>query len=279
MNNTINTAKLSASERVQRSLKKRYRSERMFRSFGIISIAIGLLALLVLFTEIISKGIGAFQQTYITLEVTLDREVLGLESVDEDSLALANFDGVVKKALRDFFPDVTKRGEKRELYAMLSYDNSYRLKDMLAAKPELLGQTIRMEMLADDDVDTYIKSLGDDEAFDARMSERQLEWIGQLQKEGRVEKRFNTILFTQGDSAEPEQAGILGAALGSFFTLLVTLALSFPIGVAAAVYLEEYAQKSRLTDFIEVNINNLAAVPSVIFGLLGLAIFLNFFSI
>jgi phosphate transport system permease protein len=112
-----------------------------------------------------------------------------------------------------------------------------------------------------------------------RISDRQMSWIDQWDQDGRIEKRFNKTFFTAGDSREPELAGIWGAAVGSFYTLVVTLILSFPIGVAAAVYLEEFAPKNRLTDLIEVNINNLAAVPSIVFGLLGLAVFLNFFGL
>ena len=111
------------------------------------------------------------------------------------------------------------------------------------------------------------------------MSDQQLGWIDKLESEGRLEKQFNTDFFTQGDSREPETAGIWGAVIGSFYTLIVTLALSFPLGVAAAVYLEEFAPQNRWTDIIEVNINNLAAVPSIVFGLLGLAVFINFFGL
>jgi phosphate transport system permease protein len=112
-----------------------------------------------------------------------------------------------------------------------------------------------------------------------RLKDKQIAWIDRLKEDGRITKKFNTTFFTAGDSREPELAGIKGAALGSFFTLIVTLLLSFPIGVAAAVYLEEFAPKNRWTDLIEVNINNLAAVPSIVFGLLGLAVFLNFFGL
>src|SRR5690606_35069088 len=133
-------------------------------------------------------------------------------------------------------------------------------------------------LLADDDVDTYVKSRGDGEPFMGRLDENQVAWIEELITAGQIKRKFITIFFTSGDSSEPELAGILGAMVGSALTLLVALVLSFPIGVAAAIYLEEYAGRNRFTDFIEVNINNLAAVPSVIFGLLGLAIFLNFFN-
>jgi phosphate transport system permease protein len=112
-----------------------------------------------------------------------------------------------------------------------------------------------------------------------RLTDAQLEWVDRLVEQDRLEKRFNTTFFTAGDSREPELSGIRGAVVGSFYTLLVTLLLAFPIGVATAVYLEEYAKRNRWTDLIEVNINNLAAVPSIVFGLLGLAVFINFFGI
>ncbi|MDC1145159.1 phosphate ABC transporter permease PstA, partial [Porticoccaceae bacterium] len=134
-------------------------------------------------------------------------------------------------------------------------------------------------ILADDDIDTYYKSWLDGEPYAARMSDKQITWIDQLHNEGNIRLQFNSNLFTRGDSREPEQAGIRGAIMGSLFTLILTLLLSFPIGVSAAIYLEEFAPKNRWTDFIEVNINNLAAVPSIIFGLLGLAIFINFFHV
>jgi phosphate transport system permease protein len=134
---------------------------------------------------------------------------------------------------------------------------------------------------ADDDVDMLIKGRlpRGDEQNPGRLSKQQLAWIDHLQDQGRIRKQFNRTFFTSGDSREPELAGIWGAVCGSFFTLLVTLILSFPIGVASAIYLEEFAPKNRWTDIIEVNINNLAAVPSIVFGLLGLAVFLNVFQL
>ena len=140
----------------------------------------------------------------------------------------------------------------------------------------MLNSTQRLWVLADDDIDTYYKSLSS-EPYAERMTEQQLEWVQSFVDSGDIKTVFNTRFFTDGDSSEPEMAGIRGAVLGSLLTLLVTLALSFPVGVAAAIYLEEYAPSNRLTDFVEVNINNLAAVPSIIFGLLGLAIFINVF--
>ena len=153
------------------------------------------------------------------------------------------------------------------------------IRDRLIANPLLLGEQEHIWILADDDIDTYYKSWLDGEPYAARMSDKQIAWIDQLHNEGNIRLQFNSNLFTRGDSREPEQAGIRGAIMGSLFTLILTLLLSFPIGVSAAIYLEEFAPKNRWTDFIEVNINNLAAVPSIIFGLLGLAIFINFFHV
>ncbi len=328
--------KFSAAEQVQRSLKKRYRAEKRFRLYGIVSIVIGLLALLLLFTKIFSAGIGALQQNYVNLNIIFDSDTLDVNprvfevyeqvqtayekehwgrELKEDlkdeaiilpslqfysdeiknieaefgqditeilnqrnqQLASANYTGVIRNSLRERFPDVTSRGDKRALYSLISVGASYYLRDMLDKNWHILGTEKSLTLLADDDLDTYVKSLGDAEPFIGRLKENQVAWIESLLEKGEIETRFNTNFFTSGDSSEPEQAGILGAMLGTFFTLMVTLLLSFPVGVAAAVYLEEYAKKNRFTDFIEVNINNLAAVPSVIFGLLGLAIFLNLF--
>jgi phosphate transport system permease protein len=153
---------------------------------------------------------------------------------------------------------------------------------MVLANPGLLGQSRELWLPADDEVDLFVKAggtAGTVAGEEQRLSEQQINWLGKLQAEGRLEKRFNTTFFTGGDSREPELAGIWGATKGSFFMLIVTLLLSFPLGVAAAIYLEEFAPRSWLVDVIEVNINNLAAVPSIVFGLLGLAVFINFFGL
>jgi phosphate transport system permease protein len=149
---------------------------------------------------------------------------------------------------------------------------------MLLKTPQLLGQTRSVWLIADDDVDMFVKGnvLRDTPESERRISNQQLAWVDQLAAGGRIRRAFNTRLFTAADSREPELAGLWGAVLGSIYTLILTLSLSFPLGVATAVYLEELAPKNRLMDFIEVNINNLAAVPSIVFGLLGLAVFINF---
>lgn len=273
-----NTNKPATAELVENSLRRRYAAEKRFRLYGVLSILIGVLALVVLITDIVGNGIGAFRQTYVTLEVNLDPQVLDITELTPESVRSANYTGAVRESLRAVFPEVSGRSQKRNLYALMSYGAGFQLRDRLQESPELLGQTMTLALLADDDVDTYVKSIEDGEPFTGRLNEDQVQWVDRLVESGRVEMRFNSSFFISGDSAEPEQAGILGALLGSLFTLFVTGMLSFPIGVAAAIYLEEYAKRNRYTDFIEVNINNLAAVPSVIFGLLGLAIFLNFFN-
>ncbi|GAA6169104.1 phosphate ABC transporter permease PstA [Sessilibacter corallicola] len=274
----MNSNKPSTIDLVNRNLQKRYRAEKRFQIFGIASIGFGLLCLLVLFTDIVSKGAGAFTSHYIQLTVNLDPDDLDITDItDESQLALADYQGVVRKALRDKFPDVKKRGDRRKLYGLVSNSAGFRLQEILKNDPEKLGEQLTLWVLADDDIDTYAKSKNDAEPFTGRLNDKQIGWVNTLLDSGEMQSRFNRVLFTSGDSREPEMAGIRGALLGSLYTLLVTLVLSFPIGVAAAVYLEEYAPKNKFTDFIEVNINNLAAVPSIIYGLLGLAIFINFF--
>ena len=266
--------------KIKRSLKRRSRSETRFRWYGRIAIILGLAAVFTLFVDIISKGHGAFKATYIQLEVHYDPDVIGINSLTDKSLLMqANWDALPKQALRNRFSDVSGRRDKRKLYKLVSNGAGFDLKDRLLANPDLFGKTETRWILVDDDIDTYYKSWLDGEPYAARLSAKQVQWIDQLHQQGQIRLQLNTNLLTRGDSREPEQACIRGAVVGSLLTLLLTLMLSFPIGVAAAIYLEEFAAKNRFTDFIEVNINNLAAVPSIIFGLLGLAVFINFFHV
>ncbi len=270
------------TEAMARRLRKRRAAEHRFRAYGIVAITLAVAALATLFTSIVGNGYTAFQQTFIELEVTYDPEVLGLgEARDAAAVSAANYSGLVKKTMRDMFPDVKGRKARRALYGIVSSGASFMLRERVIADPGIIGRTQRVWVPADDDIDMLIKGHIDRNApeTERRVKDHQIAWITSLEEAGRIEKRFNTTFFTAGDSREPELAGIRGAAVGSFYTLLVTLALSFPIGVAAAVYLEEFAPTNRLTDLIEVNINNLAAVPSIIFGLLGLAVFINFFGL
>ena len=266
--------------KIQHSLKSRNRSEARFRWYGRLAIFIGLAAVATLFVDIIGKGHGAFQATYIKLDVHYDQQLIGIDNLtDAEQMVAGNWQALPKVALREKFPGVSGRSDKRRLNNLLSSGVGYDLKDRLVANPQLLGEKESVWTLADDDIDTYFKSWLAGDAYAARLSEKQVLWIAELHQQGLIELQFNINLFTRGDSREPEQAGIRGAVMGSLLTLVLTLMLSFPIGVSAAIYLEEFAPKNKWTDFIEVNINNLAAVPSIIFGLLGLAIFINFFHV
>jgi phosphate transport system permease protein len=261
---------------VRAGLAKRYRTERRFKLYGLAAISISLLCLAILFISIVGSGYTAFQQTYIQIEVFFDPAVLG-----QENLSTADFPGLVKRTLRSMFSDVKGRRDKRALYKLVSPGAAFQLREMILKDAGLVGKTVSVWVPADDDVDMLVKGHFDRNASESgrRLNNKQLAWIDELSRRGKIEKRFNKIFFTAGDSREPELAGIGGAATGTFLTLVVTLILSFPIGVAAAVYLEEFAPKNRWTDLIEVNINNLAAVPSIVFGLLGLAVFLNFFGL
>jgi phosphate transport system permease protein len=262
-------------EQVKRGLKKRYARERRFRLYGILAIGTSFLFLLILLTDITVKAWPAFTQTWVQIEVDFDPEIIGVDEVTIKKARQGNFRKAIKKSLYAQFPDVTKRKQKKTLSQLISSGAQYRVRDLLLAHPEWLGTLQTVWVKADDQLDIWLKSDGEQ----GRITEEQQIWISELQAENRIETRFNTTLFTAGDSREPEQAGILGALMGSLYTLLVTFVLSLTIGVSAAIYLEEFAPQNRFTDLIEVNINNLAAVPSIIFGLLGLAIFINFFGV
>tara|TARA_B100000287_G_scaffold203864_1_gene192395 strand:- start:880 stop:2139 length:1260 start_codon:yes stop_codon:yes gene_type:complete len=263
------------------NLKSRLAKEKRFKAYGIISIITALTLLTILFVSIFSQGYTAFQETRIQLPVYFDQEILDPNKTsDWSDIKKANFNGLVKQSIRNLFPEVSGRSNKRKLYKIVSSSAEYQIRSIVNNDLSIIGSKQNIWVLADDDVDMLIKgninrNLPENER---RIDDQELIWIEYLESENLIKKVFNKTLFTSGDSSESEQSGILVALLGSFYALLITLVLSFPIGIATAVYLEEFAPKdNKFVDFIEVNINNLAAVPSIIFGLLGLAIFLNFF--
>lgn len=273
------TDQRSQAEIVRQSLKRRYRKERRFRLYGMTAIAIALLSLVVLFTDIIGKGYTGFIKTTMTLEVVLDSEQMYLDDAsDKDQMSMADFQAPIITALQKHFPEVEERKDLRELSRLAGSYASNQIKDLLARQPELLGTTQTMEFLVHDTVSVYVKH-ADNPAYSIRLSEQQQRWVDELVEKGVVDTGFNDVFFSRGDSREPSNAGILGAIVGSLLTMVVTLVIAFPVGVAAAVYLEEFAPQNKFTDFIEVNINNLAAVPSIIFGLLGLAVFIGVFGL
>ena len=266
---------------VKASLGKRYAAEKRFRLYGVVAIASSIGFLFILLASIISKGLPAFTQTFVKLDVELSTDALGIsDSPTRQELRAANYSGLIKQTMRDRFPEVTKRGDKKALYGLISTGAQYELYDRVAANPELLNTTLSLWVPTDDELGAIIKSGADltqPDSIVTRMSDKQIGWAKELKDAGDLDVRFNSTFFKNGDSREPELAGIRAALMGSAFTLLITFTLSFPIAVAAAIYLEEFAPQNRWTDIVEVNINNLAAVPSIVFGLLGLAVFINFF--
>ena len=263
-------------------LRRRYAAERRFRFYGLAAIGLAATILVVLLGTIVYRGVPAFFQTFVQLEVYFDPEVIApTGEVNRQTLAIADFQSLAKKALYEHFPDVTERRDRRALTQLLSQGADWELRERVWEDPSLIGTTQTVWLKTSADVDTFMKGVvtAEVDEADRRLKDNQIAWLQALQAEGWIETRFDTEFFTTGDSREPEMAGIWGAVVGSFLTLVVTLIVSFPIGVLAAVYLQEFAPKNKWTDFIEVNINNLAAVPSIVFGLLGLAVFLNFFGL
>jgi len=276
----MNRTAAETRARVERSLNRRYWAERRFRAYGLGAVLLGLAFVVVLFTSLISQGWSAFRQAYVTIDVYYDPAVIDPEGTRlPETLAVADYATVVRNALKKRFPDVEGRQASRALGALVSSAAAHVVQDHLEARPALIGQHERLTVLASDKVDQLIKGRIDRKMDEASRSitDQQVAWIDALLADGSLSLRFNRGFFSNGDSREPEQAGVWGAVVGSILTLGVTLLLSFPIAIAAAIYLEEFARRSRWTDLIEVNINNLAAVPSIVFGLLGLALFLNFF--
>lgn len=270
------------SDRVAASLKSRYAAERRFRAYGLAAICFAIFCLALLLFTIFRTAAPAFTQTMIQLDVTLyPQEIDPAGTRDPQAISTADYQKLIRDALDDLFPSVTDRRERRELMAMLSPGATYFLRAKVMADPSLIGQRVVIDVPFSDDLDQLAKGRIDAESETAtrRVTDKQIEWFERLEQRGLVRQAFNTTLFTAGDSRSPELAGIWGSLVGTFWTMLITMAIAFPLAIGAAIYLEEFAPKNRWTAMIEVNINNLAAVPSIVFGLLGLAVFLNFFGL
>ena len=264
----------------RKRLQKRHRAEARFRACGVLSLMAAAGILFTLIYSIVSGGYTAFYRTTLLLDIELDAERIEVTPpYSRNALMQGRYSSLVKSALYAQFPEVTDRRERRELSRLLSPGAELAVRDYLIDHPDSLGTTIALEVPMSSDFDQLYKGHLPRSGENIRFSEQQLQWFDRLLEEGHIAYRFNTHFLFGGDSRYPELAGIAGAVVGSFFALLVCFLLSFPLGIAAATYLEEFAPKTRLTRIIEANINNLAAVPSVIFGLLGLAIFLNVFGL
>jgi phosphate transport system permease protein len=265
----------------QRWLKARYAAEARFQWYGRIALSIGALSLLILLTDIFSSGFTAFVRTEVKLEVALNAEDLGLSNnPTTEELNRADYFTPLTMALREAYPEVDRRSF-RQLRALISPAANFEIRDQVLEDPSRIGGTSTFWVSVSSDLDQMHKGNADRTLPEdrRRLNDQQLEWYDQWVAEGNLRTVFNAYFFTNADSRNPDQAGIGGAVIGSIFTLLICLSIAFPMGVAAAIYLEEFAPKNQFTELIEVNINNLAAVPSIIFGLLGLAIVLQVFGI
>ena len=269
-----------AAKRVAASIDLRKRKEVRFVWLGKTAVAIALGFLVLLFAEILSKGIPGLFQYYVTLDVELEAKRLdpgGQMTIE--SLAGGDFDGVIRDSLYKALGNPEGRKAKREARRLISSGSSQRLMTHVLDHPEHLGSTASIQFAVDDDVDTFLRGLisRDTPEADRRVSDQLIEYIDALDAQGRVSYQLSDYLFFGSASRDAEMAGIRGALVGSILTLAVCVVIAFPLGVATAVYLEEMAPKNRLTEIIEININNLAAVPSVVFGIMGLAIFIVIF--
>ena len=269
---------MNNTEIIKKSLMKRHLAESRFKTYGILGIISATVFLIVILSTIFIEGKSAFKSTYIKLDVFFDPSIIDPDGTrDIDEIRFANYRKVIKNSLKNYFPEVTGKEEMKSLTELISSSEEENLMQAVLKNNDLIGTNKKVWLKASSKIDIIHKNpeMKDLSESNRLISDKELEWFDKLTRNGDVKFSLNKIFFLKADSTEPEQAGILGSILGSFFTLVITLILSFPIAVAAGVFLEELAPKNRLTDIIEININNLAAVPSIIFGLLGLAIFLN----
>jgi len=289
----------TATERtklVRASLRRRHLSEAIFRGLGLAAIVVALGFVALLFVDVVRKGIPAFTQSNLHLAVTYDPELIATDPVParadfpsdaaynaaslkwQRDVAMLNWNRVIEASLRAAAPEGYEI-DSRQILTIAETNARHAVREAFVADPSLLGQTVEMDLLASANADNWIKgninrSLGDAQQ---QLAAPTRALIDQFVEDGTISSGFAWSIFTNVDSrAAPAAAGLLGAFVGTLWMMLIVILLAVPIGVAAAIYLEEFAPKSRLTDLIEVNINNLAAVPSIVFGLLGAAVFINY---
>ncbi len=280
--------------RIERSLASRHGKEKRFRFFGLLAVSLGLLFVAVLFTSIFVRGFPAFWQSTINTEVFLDPKIVNIgpkpiiaagetpaafqqrEYAWQSQVGLVDWDAILQNSIISKQPQL--EANRNEVGRLFSSGESYKLRDTVIADPSLIGKTIPMSFLADANVDVWLTGKIDRSLPDAeqQLSPEVRRIADQLKAEGIIESEFSSALFLNADSrSAPASSGLAGAFVGSLYMMIIVIVIAIPIGVASAIYLEEFAPKNYLTDFIEVNINNLAAVPSIVFGLLGAAIFIN----
>ncbi len=262
--------------RLAANLRRRRFKEYAFRGIGAAATMVGISFLGIFLVSLLSQASSSFSRTFLALDVEFADDS---ESASDSYADRADFDALARAAMIRAVPNAAGSAERRELMRLVSIGASFQLRDAVLRDPSLVGQNARILVPAAADVDLYVKGEMNRSLPESQrpLSDLQIAWVDRLRESGTVVTRFNRPFFTNGDSREPELAGIRGALMGSIYMMLLTACLAVPFGVATAVYLEEFAGRNRWTDLIEVNINNLAAVPSIIFGLLGLAVFINWF--
>jgi len=281
---------------VRAGLAARHAREWRFRFYGILAILAALSFIAILFGMILSRGLPAFTQATLTLDVHFDAAVIKVgerptrtgnqshaeyaKAVSdwERKMTMVNWNRLIEAAVREAAPDT--KANSREILSIVETNARFELRDMLVADPTLIGKTVQVSLLASANADNWLKGNIDRALPDAQQQLREpaRALADQLKAEGKIRNAFAWHIFTNVDSrSAPASAGLAGAFVGSLYMMLVVIVLAVPIGVMSAVYLEEFAPKNRFTDLIEVNINNLAAVPSIVFGLLGAAVFINYF--
>ncbi|MDD2944678.1 MULTISPECIES: phosphate ABC transporter permease PstA [unclassified Acinetobacter] len=281
-------------QRIASSLAKRHRKEKTFRILGFSAVVTGLFFVVLLFGSILAKGLPAFWQSSLSVPVYFDPAIIqvGAKPTQKDGespaqfaertiawqteMGMVDWDALIVNGMIAKDPSIASKRD--DLSALYTSSEAYRLRDMVMADPTLIGKKEEIKILADANVDVWLagnidRSLPDDQQ---QLSPEIRQLADDLKAKGVIENSFNTNIFTNPDSrSSPATSGLAGAFMGSVFMMLIVIFISIPIGVASAIYLEEFAPKNWITDVVEVNINNLAAVPSIVFGLLGAAIFIG----
>lgn len=297
MSMTIEQRRQHRLSTIEKSLARRHAKEKRFRFMGLAAIVTGMTLVAILFASILMRGVPAFWQATFTLEVYMDPEVIQLDARPvrqsgesqadfetrlqswQTRVGLINWQSLLDSALEQALGEEVESRQLRDLRALIASNERFALRDRFLADPNLLGQRVETKLLADANVDVWLKGNIDRNLPDARqqLSPQTRAWADRLYAEGVIQNAFSTSLFLNSDSrSSAASAGLAGAFMGSLFMMLIVILLSVPLGVASAIYLEEFAPKNRITDLIEININNLAAVPSIVFGLLGASIFIGY---
>jgi phosphate transport system permease protein len=296
---TTSPAALSKTQqKVAASLNRRHRQEKLFKGIGLSAVVISLTLVAILFINIFSKGLPAFWQSAITLDIYFDPAIIQIsekpqQQPDEldnlffqrdiewqSEVGLINFNRLITEGLNKVLPDAS--AHRRDAARIVTSGERFALRQMVIDNPDIIGQTQRLHLLTDANIDVWLKGNIDRSLPDSQqqLSPKVREWVALLSEQGIIQNRFSFALFMNPDSRSSlASAGLAGAFMGSLYMMLVVIFLAVPMGVAAAIYLEEFAPKNKLTDLVEVNINNLAAVPSIVFGLLGAAVFIGWFKL